>query len=179
MNPSYNLEKIKFGVDALTFEKAVNLYESGKVIDFKEDLGEYSATVIGTHLYNVAVSDRYYDRGDCDCYLGQNNILCKHMVAVAIYAIMRGKKLSKEDKEIISTPKCSQKLGELSKEDLASVKKEISSALRYVKGYAGSSRDWFKYQSSLSEGCVRLTKIVSSLPVSKQTAKILIDAFKA
>lgn len=36
------------------------------------------------------------------------------------------------------------------------------------------SRTWFAYQNSLDEGCARLSKLVSDLPVSKQVAKLLV-----
>ena len=45
----------------------------------------------------------------------------------------------------------------------------------YVKPYDGPSRAWFAYQNSLQEGCNRLAKIVSDLPVSEQTVKLLVD----
>ncbi|MCD6149622.1 hypothetical protein J7J13_02450 [bacterium] len=175
MRPAYDLDKIKFGVGSPTFERAVGLYEDKKVTEFKEDFGGYSAVVLGTHPYDVSVSARHYDRGSCNCYLGQRDELCKHVVAVAIYAVMGGKELSDEDKEIISSPVCSGKPGELSKEELSETKKAITSAMRYIKAYTGPSRIWFAYQNSLSEGCLRLSKLVSKLPVSRQTARLLVD----
>lgn len=175
MQPKYDLDKIKFATDKPTFEKAVGLYENGKVTKFEEGIGAYSAVVIGTKPYRVSVEARRYDYGHCECYLGQNDTLCKHIVAVAIYAVMDGKKLSKEDKELVGSPKCSGKLGELSKEELSETKKAITSAMRYIKAYTGPSRTWFAYQNSLDEGCARLSKIVSELPVSEQMAKLLVD----
>src|SRR3989344_2021165 len=97
------------------------------------------------------------------------------MVAVAIYAVMGGKPLNEEDKRLVSMVACNGRPGELSKEELAAVKKEITGAMKYIKPYNGPSRIWFSYQSSLSEGCNRLSKIVSELPVSEQTAKLLVD----
>jgi hypothetical protein len=97
------------------------------------------------------------------------------MVAVAIHAVMGGKKLSEEDKRLVSQAVCSGQLGELSKGELAATKKAITAGMRYIKSYEGPSRIWFSYQSSLSEGCNRLSKIVSELPVSQQTAKLLVD----
>lgn len=75
---------------------------------------------------------------------------------------------------VLGTHLCNGNLGELSKEDLQEIKKEVTSALKYIKAYSGSSRTWFSYQSSLDEGCARLSTIVSKLPVSEQTAKLLI-----
>lgn len=87
MKSHYNLDKIKFATDPPTFEKAVDLYESEKVTQFEEEFGRFRAVVLGTKPYNVYVDTRHFDRGNCDCYLGQNNTLCKHMVAVAIWAV--------------------------------------------------------------------------------------------
>ena len=47
--------------------------------------------------------------------------------------------------------------------------------MKYIKPYNGPSRLWFSYQNSLTEGCNRLAKIVSELPVDQQTANILVD----
>jgi hypothetical protein len=175
MLPSYTLEKIKFATDPRTFERAVDLYENRKVTKFKNSIRSYSAVVIGSKPYNVSGEARRFDYGNCDCYLGQNDELCKHLVALAIHAVMRGKKLKAEDKEMVTGPECSENLGELSKEDLSSVKNSITGAIRYIKAYSGPSRTWFAYQISLDEGCNRLSKIVSDLPVSKQTTKLLVD----
>lgn len=175
MQPSYNLDKIKFATDRPTFEKAVALYENGRIANFKKEINGFFATVLGTSPYKVYVDNRYYNQGDCECYLGQNNTLCKHMVAVAIYACLGGKKLSQEDKKLWSSPMCSGRLGELSKENLAKTKESIASAMKYIKAYRGPSRIWFAYQNSLSESCNRLSAIISELPVSGQTAKLLIN----
>ena len=174
MSPKYNLDKIKFATDAPAFERAVDLYEQGKVTQFKEGIGAYSAVVAGTKPYRVSVEARRYDYGHCECYLGQNDTLCKHMVAVAIYAVMGGKKMSDEHKRLVSQVTCSGRPGELSRNELAAAKKSITHAVSYIKPYNGPSRIWFSYQNSLSEGCNRLSKIVSELPVSVQTAKLLV-----
>jgi hypothetical protein len=173
--PKFDLDKIKFATDAPTFQKAVALYEGEKVTQFKEGIRVYSAVVIGTKPYRVSVEARRYDYGRCECYLGQNDTLCKHVVAVAIYAVKGGKPLSDDDKRQVSQVTCSGRLGELNKDELSAVKKMITGSMKYIKPYNGPSRIWFSYQSSLSEGCSRLSKIVSGLPVSEQTAKLLVD----
>ena len=175
MFPDYNLDKIRFGTDPATFEKAVDLYEKGKVTKFKEAIRAYSAVVLGSKPYQVSVEARRYDYGHCTCYLGEQDILCKHMVALAIYAILRGEAIPEKEKQTITSPISSGKLGELSKEELSAVKKKITDALRYIKAYTGLSKLWFAYQGSLSEGVARMSAIISELPVSKQTAEILID----
>lgn len=171
----YDLDKIKFATDAPTFEKAVGLYESGKVTQFREELNGFFAVVLGTNPYKVYVDNRHYDRGDCECYLGQNNALCKHIVAVAIQAVAGGNPLSEEDKKLVWGPSCGGQLGMLEKKELIATKKAITGAMKYIKPYNGPSRIWFSYQNSLAEGCARLSKIVFELPVSEQTAKLLVD----
>jgi len=175
MLPVYDLDKIKFATDAPTFEKAVVLYESGKVTQFEEGIDGYSAVVLGTKPYRVSVEARRYDYGHCECYLGQNDTLCKHIVALAIYAAKSGKPLTDEDKRLVTQVSCSGRPGELNKEEFSAIKKEITGAIKYIKPYNGPSRIWFSYQNSLSEGCNRLSKIASELPISEQTAKLLVD----
>lgn len=174
-SPKFTLDKIKFATDRPTFEKAVELYERGKVTQFKEGIGSYSAIVLGGKPYRVFVESRQYSLATCECYLGQNDMLCKHMVAVSIYAVMNGKPLTMEDTQLVDQPRASGKLGELSKTDLSARKKEITSALRYIKPYHGPSRTWFAYQNSLSEGCARLSTTVSRLPISEEAANLLVD----
>ena len=174
MLPTYDLDKIKFATDEATLKKAIDLYECKKVIDFKDTGYTYTATVIGTSPYRFFVSNKHFDEGNCECYLGQNNTLCKHIVAVAIYAVLRGKPIKTEDKEVVYAPRCSGQLSELSKPELESVQKSISEAVKYIKPYSGPSRIWFSYQDSLSEGCNRLSAVVSKLPVSDETTNMLV-----
>lgn len=84
MKPTYDLEKIKFGIDNGSWTKAVGLYESGRVKNFQDTGFTWVANVLGTQPYKVIVSKKRYTDGNCTCYLGQNDTLCKHMVAVAI-----------------------------------------------------------------------------------------------
>ncbi len=152
----------------------MGLYESGKVTEV-EQLGEgYTAVILGTEPYRVSVSARNYKHGHCTCYVGQRENLCKHMVALALYAVMGGKSLTDKDKEISYSVECSRRKEALNNEELAGVKKSITESMRYVKPYNGPSSTWFANQDSLREGCNRLSVIVSDLPVNKQTAEILV-----
>lgn len=171
----FNLDKIKFATDEATFNRAVELYQEGKVKQFEKGIASYTAIVEGTKPYNVFIEERQFGLGDCNCYLGQKDYLCKHIVAVSIYAVKDGKPLSSEEMELNTTPKCSGRRGELLRTELSKVKQSISSAIRYIKPYVGPSRTWFIYQGSLSEGCRRLSSIISDLPVSYRTADLLVD----
>jgi len=174
INPQYNLDKIKFATDKSTYEKAVGLYDSGKVTEFETKFDGFSAIVLGSRPYRVFVESRYHDYGNCECYLGQNDALCKHMIAVAIYAVLDGKPLKQEDKEVAYSPKCSGKLGEISREQLEAIEKSFTISIKYIKPYRGSSKTWFAYQDSLSEGCNRLSTIISELPVSIKTTNLIV-----
>src|SRR3989344_640917 len=175
MIPSYDFDKIKFSTDRPTFERAIGLYKQKKVTKFDRGTHGFSAVVLGSHPYDVFVSNTNHDRGTCTCYLGLEDVLCKHMVALALYAIKDGEPLTAEDKQIVDSPKCSGRIGTLTKAEYIELKKLIAATLRYIKAYNGPSRTWFAYQKSLQEGCNRLSKIVSDLPVSTQTAELLVD----
>ena len=174
MPPTYDLNKIKFATDEQTYQRAVDLYESGKVTEVKEAFGDFSAVVLGTKPYRVSVSGHRYKDAHCTCYLGEQGTLCKHAVAVALYAVMNGQPLSKDDKNQRQEIKFSGRKGELNNEELAAIKKSITESMKYIKPYSGPSRTWFANQDSLREGCARLSAIVSDLPVNKQTADVLV-----
>ena len=172
--PKYDLDKIKFSIDASTWQRAVELYNTGKIKNFKEGISSYSAIVEGTNKYRVFVEARRYDYGHCDCYLGQKNELCKHMVAVAIYAIKDGEPLSTNGQEQNNEIVFCKKVGELTLSEIDDIKNKISEAMRYIKAYVGPSRTWFGYQNSLTQGCNRLAAIFSKLPAGKNSVKLII-----
>jgi len=174
MPPTYDLNKIKFATDEGTLKRAVGLYEGGKVTEIEEALGDWTAVVIGTKPYRVSVSGRNYKHGYCTCYVGEKGTLCKHMVALAIHAVMGGKPLGDEDKELSHGVECSGRRGVLNKEELEVLKKSITESMRYIKPYRGPSRTWFANQDSLREGCNRLSAVISGLPVSRQVADVLV-----
>lgn len=174
MTPTYDLNKIKFATDESTFKRAVGLYESGKVTEIEALGGYYSAVVLGAEPYRVSVSARNYKQGHCTCYLGQKDTLCKHMVALALHAVMDGRPLNDKEKQLSHYVECSRRREALSKEELSAVKKAITESLRYIKPYHGPSRTWFANQDSLREGCNRLSAVISDLPVSRQSADILV-----
>jgi len=174
MSPTYNLNKIKFATDEATFQRAVDLYESGKVTEVKEAFGDFTAVVRGTKPYRVSVSGRRYKDAHCTCYLGEKGTLCEHAVALALYAVMDGQPLSSEDKNQRQEVKSSGRKEELNNNELAAVKKSITESMKYIKPYSGPSRTWFANQDSLREGCARLSAVVSDLPVNAQTAELLV-----
>jgi len=170
----YTFDKIKYAIDTRTYSKALDLYEKLKVINFERHGYYCSAEVLGTSKYKVKVSIFHFDEGECDCYLGQQDILCKHMIALAIYSIFEGKPIPKQTKEVVSSPKSSGKIGKLTPEEIKNIKMKVYQAIRYIKPYNGPSRIWFSYQASLLEGCNRLATIISRLPVSLESADLIV-----
>ena len=173
MPPKFDLDKIKFGIDKGTWEKAVGLYESGKVKNFQDTGFTFVAEVQGAHLYDVILSKRRYTDGDCTCHLGQNDTLCKHIIAVAIYSSKNGQPLTEEEKTQHNEIKFSGKTGEVS-QSMSLFKAEVSGVMHHIRAYTGPSKTWFAYQDNLTEGCNRLAAIFSKLPASQQTADLII-----
>ncbi len=174
MTISYDINKLKFATDEATFKRAVGLYESGNVTKVETMGGYYSAVVVGTEPYRVSVSARNYKQGHCTCYIGQKGTLCKHMVALALHAVMDGRTISDKDRQITNEVKCSGLRDVMTQDELARVKKSITESMKYIKPYSGPSRTWFANQDSLREGSNRLSAVVSDLPVNRQTAEILV-----
>ena len=175
MITNYDLGKIKFSVDKAAWDKAVALYEAGRVTNFKKDAEGFTALVLGGSPYQVRVSARDYDYGDCSCYLGQKDNLCKHMIAVAIMAVIGGRKLTDQERELNDSIHCSGELGELSEVEIGKAKTAIREAMKYIKPYNGPSRIWFQYQDSLIEGSRRLSQILSCLPVGLSSTDLILD----
>ncbi|MBU2540925.1 MAG: SWIM zinc finger domain-containing protein [Candidatus Omnitrophica bacterium] len=142
--------------------------------EVEEALGDWTAIVLGIKPYRVSVSGRNYKHSHCTCYVGEKGTLCKHMVALAIHAVMGGKPLDDKDKELSCGIEYSGRRGVLNKEELEALKKAVTESMRYIKPYRGPSRTWFANQDSLREGCNRLSAVISSLPVNKQVVDILV-----
>lgn len=175
MDTKYTLDKIKFGIDNGTWEKAVVLYQGDRVKNFQDTGFTYVANVQGTDLYKVIVSKEKYSDGNCTCYLGQNDTLCKHIIAAAIYGLKNGQPLTDEEKTQHNEIKFSGKVEKTTQDQLNLYKAETSGALRYIKAYIGPSRTWFAYQDSLTEGCNRLSAVFSGLPANSETANLIVE----
>src|SRR3989339_471488 len=140
--PDFTLDKIKFATDGPTFEKAIALYESGKVTQVEEGIRSYTAIVMGTKPYRVSVEARNFRYASCYCYLGKNDTYCKHMLALAIYVVQDGKPLTIDDKKLVQNPTYSGRLGALLENELLAIKQAITYCLKYIKAYTGPSRTW-------------------------------------
>jgi hypothetical protein len=180
LKPAFTLTDVQCAVDAELFERARTLYEKGGVRHFTEHFDGYDAEVTsargGSGAYHVHVSQHDIDRGFCNCYMGRDNVLCKHMLAVGLFALYRGAIIPHEDVHSIpDTPVSSGVMRELSSEEVANVKKDITKALSGVRPYSGNSAQWFVYTHALHMASRQITAIVSNLPVCCASAKLCVD----
>lgn len=173
--PMFTSFDILMSVGDEEFKKGKKMFDGGKVSRIESGFRGFNATVSGTHDYHVSVDANDFERGYCDCYVGRKDILCKHMVALAIAAVSK----YRPDDVIIDSPVdqavCSGEVRDITKEELSSIKKEITSALAHIKGYTGSSKTWFTYQDSLCKGRRLVLYALSNLPICKASADVCID----
>ncbi|MDD5721012.1 MAG: SWIM zinc finger family protein [Candidatus Pacebacteria bacterium] len=174
--PQFSLFDIQIGVGEEEFKKGYKLFNDGKVGKIKSDIRGFSAAVAGAHPYEVFVEANDFDQGSCSCYLGQKDILCKHMIALAIAAIF---KYNPENFKLITSPLdravCSGQIRDITKEELVAIKKELKHGLSYIKYYDGPSSKWFTYQDTLLKGGRLMRYALSKLPICEESAKICID----
>jgi len=171
----FTLDDIHFRTDAGIFERALDLYTKKAVTSVEFHPMGYSARVKGGHLYHVMVPSKDFRRGDCDCYMGKEGYLCKHIIALALHLVKNGKAITKEDvREISQEPIASEIVRPVTKEEVREWKKQLTQAGKSIKAYSGPSSTWFAYQDGLSEGCVRLSAVISEIPVAPETADMLV-----
>jgi len=123
IQPVFTIQDIKYSVDEPMFLRAQKLFKSGKVQDPKEDPHGYNATVQGTSPYRVSLSRKHIDSGYCDCYMGQNDQLCKHMLALGLAALQISGKMGEDEED--------------SPDNLDAAKQLISKGMKKIKPYNG------------------------------------------
>ena len=159
--PKFTFDDAKFAGGPATFTRAQNLYLSGKIENIKENPFGYSAIVHGTHSYEVSISLKRVDDGYCTCYLGKNDRLCKHMLALALAVLFASGKAV----ESMAGPPAPA--------DLDQVKKLVTTGMQKLSRYTGPSSTWFSYQRSLATGAGMIAHAVGALPPSKENAAFL------
>jgi hypothetical protein len=174
--PKFTVVDIQMDVSDAEFKKGMALFKGGKVKMLTFDIRGFNAVVSGTHDYSVSVSESHFDRGECSCYLGQNDIYCKHMIALAIAAVFSYRL---KDASHLSVPLgqavCSGAVRDAKKEELQSIQSEVSNGMRMLKSYNGPSKTWFAYQDSLLRGKRHILLALSKLPVCRASADVCIS----
>jgi len=177
--PQFTLIDIQLGVGNQEFEKGMLLYKKGAVNNIEKDFSCFRAIVSGTHDYEVSVDVSSYDRGDCNCYIGQKDELCKHMIALAIALVYKYKP---DDTKTIDHPLdqavCSGYVRDITQEELDVAKTEIKEGIAFVKSYSGPSSKWFQYQDSLTKGSRLILLAISKIPVCEVSVMLCIDTLK-
>ncbi len=155
--PHFTIQDIKYAEDSQTFQRAQDMFRSGKIGTIREDIRGYSARIQGTKTYDVSVSYKRIDVGSCSCYLGQNDTLCKHMLALALAVLDKSGGL--QTNEPIT--------------NLNEVQECVNEGIRKLVPYNGPSRVWFEYQRKLAIGSGIIIDAIESLPASKKNADYL------
>ncbi|MFH1375119.1 MAG: SWIM zinc finger family protein [Patescibacteria group bacterium] len=159
IQPAFTIQDIKYSVDEPMFLRAQKLFEAGKVQNIDEGPNGYTATVQGTSPYQVSLSRKDIDRGYCDCYMGQNDQLCKHMLALGLAVLHLSGKI--------------EETKEYSPDNLEEVKRLVAQGMRKIKPYNGPSKIWFSYQRELDVGSGIIEEAIKNLPASKENAKYI------
>lgn len=158
----FTYSDVKYASDEASFKRAKDLFAKGKVQSFKTLANGYRAVVQGSTDYSVMVSSKRVNYGDCDCYMGQNGQLCKHMLAVAQRALYEAGLADKTGNPIANSVVLP-----------ADAKLHITSALKKIRGYDGPSRTWFDYQGKLDTAAGMIEEAMPLLETSLANAKYL------
>ncbi len=161
--PKFRYDDIQYSVDGALFKRAIELYKHEKVDRVVEHKRGYDAVVEGSELYRVSVSRANVTVAYCDCYMGQNDELCKHVIALALVVLFKSGAV---DKDGLLANKTEVK----NSTDLA---EEIKKGMKYIKYYNGPSNTWFAYQTKLDIGAGILMNAVENAPKSVESAKVL------
>jgi hypothetical protein len=157
--PQFTIDDVKYADGPATFGRAQDLFRSGKVQDITETVRGYRAIVQGTHPYDVGLSYRRVDEGDCSCYLGQNGRLCKHVLSLALAVLHATARITPPPQQPPAGPE--------------EIKPLVNAGMRKLRYYTGPSRTWFSYQRSLAAGAGMIVDAVGLLPPTKENARYL------
>lgn len=167
IDPKFSFRDVKYSVDEKIFERAKNLFSDNKVLDFRSTPAGYLATVSGSRPYRVFVSVKSIDYGDCECYMGQNGSLCKHMIAVGLMALRHAGRIDEAGSSTEPSPASMDERKAL-----------LSAGLRKIKPYSGPSKHWFSYQSKLDIGAATISESCAGLNPNPENAKFLWSVIK-
>ena len=161
--PKFTYDDVKFAANGGIFSRAIQLFADNRVQDFREvEGGGYEAIVQGTEPYRVHLNSKRVDYADCTCYMGQNDELCKHVLALALCALHEVGQVDTN-----GNPIGGAKLAP------ADARNHIAAALKKIRSYDGPSRIWFEYQRKLDVAAGMIRDAVPLLDPTLDTAKYL------
>jgi hypothetical protein len=157
VTPKFTLQDVRYATDESIVARAEKLFSQGKVKITSHSPSVYRGIVKGSQLYQVWLSPRSIEEGDCECYMGQRGEFCKHLLAFG-FAILD------------ATGQLAVAPANLSE---AEAKKQISAGARKFVGYSGPSSIWFSYQRKLDTGTGLIIEALPFLPPTKATITYL------
>lgn len=137
------------------YTRAQELFAHGKVINFQSTPYGYTAIVRESHDYTVTLSAKALDLADCSCYMGQNDQLCKHVLALALEVISRQGDEADKAIQMLTTEEA---------------RLQINAGMKRIKAYNGPSKIWFSYQRHLSVGAGIIVATVKQLTPTTDNA---------
>ncbi len=179
LTPQYNITDIRISVWDHEFSKGMQLYEGYKVTDIEETLHGWHAKVAWTHMYSVVVDAKSFDRGFCDCYLGERDELCKHMIALAIAATkMSGKWEDIHEGQDMEYASCSWEIRDMTDDEVRDIQVGIREGMKLIRSYDGPSSTWWTYQSNLQKWSRLILLTLSNVTISEQGVDLCLKTLK-
>lgn len=160
--PLFTYSDVKYASDEAIFKRAKELFAKQKVQSYESTADGYRAIVQGSQPYRVRLSRKRVDYADCDCYMGQNDALCKHMLALALKALHESGLVDQSGNPVASSVVLP-----------ADAKLHISAAIKKIRSYDGPSRIWFEYQRKLDIAAGMISEVLPLLDTSMVNAKYL------
>lgn len=162
MKPLFTYSDIKYASDEAMFKRAKELFAKQNVQFYETMADGYRAVVQGSQPYRVRLSRKRVDYADCDCYMGQNDTLCKHMLALALKALYESGLIDQSGDPVASSVVLP-----------ADAKLHISAAIKKIRSYDGPSRIWFEYQRKLDIAAGMISEALPLLDTSMANTKYL------
>ncbi|CAN5667851.1 hypothetical protein BH23PAT2_BH23PAT2_00820 [soil metagenome] len=158
----FTYSDIKFADSEGMFQRALDLFCAAKVTKFASHPRGFNAVVKGGSNYHVSISSKKIDDGACDCYMGQDGQLCKHLLALGLFVLQQNGMIDERGQ-----PTGNAKLAP------ADARLHIAAGVRKIRPYDGPSRIWFGYQRDLDIGVGMIAEGVNLLEPSLDNAKYL------
>ena len=162
MELKFTYSDVRHAVDDATFNRAVGLFSGGKVGKVNDNRRGFGAEVSGTEVYSVEIDAKKVNFGFCDCYMGENDQLCKHMIALALAVLYDNNLVDKDGLPVggsVILP--------------ADAKKYIAKGMAKITSYNGPSSTWFTYQNKLDVGAGMICEGVELLEPNLENVRYL------
>ena len=158
-------EKIKFrkidiehAVSKPTLKKAEKLFNDDCVLDVEYKRTEICASIMSTKEYTTCISYKDFFNSYCNCYAGQEDKMCKHVLALALYVL--------DDNELLDDEVQQAK-------SLEEAKVLVKKGVAKIRSYNGPSKTWFRYTHNLYVSAKIIEDAVVDLPAGKDEVKYL------